>query len=875
MLLQVVKELSTARLARSQTNLRSITPEIVYLLSDIYLEKITIWLGFFDGRGDDEGWAVDAMETTLFTLKILRRLLIAGYEYPNHDIGVPRLWQHSQHHFGQFLVMVTQEPPVVVSPAKDLIEKHLIQFSKLHVQMVDKHPAAFALLPNSVDLAQAYWGLVSRFGDGYGSGKGDVGFKTSHDISSSDQLPAMEKLCVKGLTLLRACVRMVHNPVHSFKFKTPEIKAEQQKAKEHVGTQLLTDELITEFAITIVTKFFVFRPADLQSWEEHEDEWEGGASDAWEFEVRPCSEKLFCDLVINYKVLLVDPLLSFFHSVAATPDSSLISRDSVYTAMGLSAGAFYDRFDFDAFLVSTLVNDVSQTGPASKILRRRVAILIAQWITIRVSDSNKPLVYQIYSHLLNTEDQNNDHVVRVTAAREFRIVVEEFGFQEKAFLPFASDILNRIMVLVQEAETTETKLAILETIRAIATRLDQHIAPFTDQIVSMLPGLWDASGEEHLLKQAILTLLSTITGALRQDAVRYHTFILPLIRRAVEPGSDMQVYLMEEALDLWSVVLAQCPAPASVEVVALIECAFPLLEIGSESLRVVLNIVDSYVLLAPDKILGDAVRTQMLSHMTNLLGVNKRELAGLVTAIVEDTIRAASSLGGTDGMAVIANDLHENGFFGRVFAGLRDAWEAHETIGPDRKYPKLDDVVETDYFTILARIAVAGPEVLWNVMSTEGEASDIWEWLSTEWFRHLDCMANIDRQKLSCLALTRILELPPPVTPFLLSKLQDYFSMWTTIVNEMMGGRDDGDDNLIWGPSEGNEFEGAEDVRKRLHSTSDEVHTVHTFQYVKERLRTLVAICGGEDAFQQDWAVNVDKEVIAGFQRLGMPNDHD
>ena len=72
----------------------------------------------------------------------------------------------------------------------------------------------------------------------------------------------------------------------------------------------------------------------------------------------------------------------------------------------------------------------------------------------------------------------------------------------------------------QEVENTETKLAILETIRTIAVRLENHISPFTDQIVSILPGLWEASGEEHLLKQAILTILSTLVGAMKGQSQR-------------------------------------------------------------------------------------------------------------------------------------------------------------------------------------------------------------------------------------------------------------------------------------------------------------------------------------------------------------------
>ncbi|TVY39795.1 Importin [Lachnellula subtilissima] len=873
MMLQVVKELSTARLRASQTSLKSITPEIVFLLNEIYTQKIAIWMGFLQGNGDDEAGAMDALENSLFSIKILRRLLIVGYEYPNHSTDVQQIWELSQVQFGQFLEMISQDPPFLVAPAKELIERHLVQFSKLHLQMSAIHPAAFALLPSSLDLVRAYNGLIVKFGDSYGSESQDFSAKSlNKDGDSKDQRPVMEKLCLKGLNLLRGCLRMVFSPAQSFKYKTPEVKTEQQKGVALIKTELLTENLVAQLANVIVTKFFVFRQADLEAWEDDQDEWEikeEGGGDTSEFEVRPCSEKLFMDLVINYKDLLVQPLLSFFQSVASGSDSTVVTKDAVYTAMGLSAPVVFKSFDFNSFLTSTLVNDVQQTGPGYKVLRRRIAILLGQWITISISEANRPLVYQIFQHLLKSEDETNDYVVRVTAARQFKIVVDDFSFVPDGFLPYASDYLNRLMSLIQEVENTETKMAILETIRVIAVRLENNISPFADQIVSILPGLWEASGEEHLLKQAILTLLSTLVMAMKEQAQRYHAMILPLIQRAVEPGSEMQIYLMDEALELWSTILAQTPAPVPSEVVSLVEAAFPLLEIGSDTLRTVLNIVESYILLAPEAMLSDGIRLRVLSYMSNLLGVKRREMAGQVTSIVENLIRAAEKIGGSQGITLIAKDLHECGYSQKIFEGLHDAWDAHQTAGPNRRYPKLDDVVETDYFTILARLALADPNVFLTIMGSIGNADDVWRWLSTEWFRHFDSMANIDRQKLSCLALTRLLELPPPMTPVILERLQDYFAMWTSVITEMATGRDDGGDNLIWLHSEGNEYEGPEDIRKRLHSAADPVHTIHTFNFVKERLQGVVNACGGEESFHANFSINVDKDVLQGFQRLG------
>ncbi|KAM3067576.1 hypothetical protein ACMFMG_000109 [Clarireedia jacksonii] len=879
-LLQVVKELSTARLRRSQTSLQSVTPEMVFLLNIIYSQKVSQWLSFFEQNSNDEGGAMDSMENSLIAIKILRRLLIVGYEYPNHDKDVQQLWQQSQQQFGQFLSMVNAEPAILVSPAKELVERHLVQFAKLHVQMSNTHPAAFALLPNSIDLVRGYWGFVAKFGESYGSATQDFSAKSLQtDDGSKQDRPILEKLCLKGLTLLRACMKMAFNPTQSFKYRTPEVKEEQKQAVAFLKSQLLTDELVSQIASVIVTKFFVFRQVDLEAWEEDEDEWEireGGGGDSWEFEVRPCAEKLFMDLVINFKDLLVEPLLQFFQSVAGTNENSVVTKDAVYTAMGLSAAVIYQSFDFDSFLTSTLVNDVQQTGQGWKVLRRRIAILISEWITVRVSQANRPLVYQIYQHLLKSEDETNDHVVRITAARKFKAVVDDFEFSVDSFLPYAADILSRIMTLIQEVENTETKLVILETIRMIAVRMEHHIVPYADQIVSILPGLWEASGEEHLLKQAILSILSTLVASMKKEAQRYHALILPLIHRAVEPGSEMQVYLLEEALDLWSQILAQTPSPASPEILALIDYTFPLLEIGSENLRVVLDIINAYLLLAPEAMLGDAVRLRTLSYMTTLLGVTKRELSGLVTRIVEDLIRAAEKLGGSSGVTLIAKDLHTSGYTEKIFAGLRDAWEAHQTTGPDRKYPKVDDVVETDYFTILARIALADPSTFATILaSIDSNVENVWKWFSDEWFRHFDSMANIERQKLSCLALTRMLELPPPMTPLVLGKLQDYFAMWTSVISEMMAGRDDGGDNLIWGEQVVGEDESQEEVRKRVWKMEDPVHRVSAWEFVRERLGNVVQVCGGEERFQQEWLINVDKDVIEGWKKLGQGGNVD
>jgi hypothetical protein len=148
----------------------------------------------------------------------------------------------------------------------------------------------------------------------------------------------------------------------------------------------------------------------------------------------------------------------------------------VYTAIGLAADILHDQIDFDSFLENTLVAEVGKQKPGYNIIRRRIAIIISQWIAIRISKGKKPIVYQIFQHLMDRNDPLNDQVVRVTAGRKFRDVADEWEFHADNFLPYAPVTLDRLMALVQEVELAETKMALLNTISIVVERLEHDVS---------------------------------------------------------------------------------------------------------------------------------------------------------------------------------------------------------------------------------------------------------------------------------------------------------------------------------------------------------------------------------------------------------------
>lgn len=151
-------------------------------------------------------------------------------------------------------------------------------------------------------------------------------------------------------------------------------------------------------------------------------------------------------------------------------------KDSLYSAVGLGAACLEKHLDFNTFLTSTLVPEVQLQQPGYNILRRRTAILLGQWVPVKPGELDRAAIYGIFQHLLDKNDQTNDQVVRVTAGRQLRYVLDPYEFTAEEFLPFATPILQSLMGLIEEVSLSETKMALLETVRVVVVKMEDHVS---------------------------------------------------------------------------------------------------------------------------------------------------------------------------------------------------------------------------------------------------------------------------------------------------------------------------------------------------------------------------------------------------------------
>ena len=401
-----------------------------------------------------------------------------------------------------------------------------------------------------------------------------------------------------------------------------------------------------------------------------------------------------------------------------------------------------------------------------------------------------------------------------------------------------------------------------------------------------------------MIKQAVLSILSTLIMALGAASQKYHALILPLIADAMNPTSPVHEFLFEEAVDLWRSIMSQSAAPLAGDLVDLLPLALQVLDYDSQLVQTCLEIVNAYIILAPEAVLADRFRSPTLEALTGAMDARKWELVHAASTSIQNVIRSGEMLGGETGVASIVSDLVRVGLLPRILERLHAAWEAHQSTGPNAKSSPIKPTTQVEYVLILSRIALGDPNAILNLLAslplpsgggvpqlteaTSGaNVEAIWPWLATEWFGSLDSMGNPEHQKVACLALTRLFEVQRPVgagssagqfSDLVLGRLQDYLSMWTSAVVDAQGDATK-PDCYVWpeGAPAPTEYDTPLMTAESALAAKDPLHTQTTHAFIMARLMDMIARVGGEAAFNDNWLVNVDRDVLAGFQGLTTP----
>jgi hypothetical protein len=216
-----VKDLATGKLTRTKSNLQSVTPEILKVLGDVYVRHVQVWQNLLSQQPVNDRTA-QMMTISLSALKIMRRLIVAGYEFPNRSDVVNQAWSLLTGHVWIFFSSA-QKDAVGNEEIIVLLRKHVINIGKLFLDVNTSHPAAFALLPNTLELLGRYWEVAVVHGEAMATQSkkavnGNTGddHKLETEVEQNQRL-FQEKVALQAMLLFRVCLKMIYSPSATFK----------------------------------------------------------------------------------------------------------------------------------------------------------------------------------------------------------------------------------------------------------------------------------------------------------------------------------------------------------------------------------------------------------------------------------------------------------------------------------------------------------------------------------------------------------------------------------------------------------------------------------------------------------------------------------
>ncbi|XP_059550533.1 importin-11 isoform X3 [Myotis daubentonii] len=566
------------------------------LASGIYNFACSLWNHHTDTflhhvSSGNEAAALNSLERTLLSLKVLRKLTVNGFVEPHRNMEVMGFLHGIFDRLKQFLECSRNVDTDTVF--RDKLEKTIILFTKVLLDFLDQHPFSFTpLIQRSLEFSVSY--VFTEVGEGV----------------------TFERFIVQCMNLIKMIVKnYAYKPSKNFEDSSPET-LEAHKIK----MAFFTYPTLTEICRRLVSHYFLLTEEELTMWEEDPEGFtvEETGGDSWKYSLRPCTEVLFIDIFHEYNQTLTPVLLEMMQRLQGPTNvedmNALLIKDAVYNAVGLAAFELFDSVDFDQWFKNQLLPELQVTHNRYKPLRRRVIWLIGQWVSVKFKSDLRPMLYEAICNLLQDQD-----------------------------LVYLETMFTLLFQLLQQVTECDTKMHVLHVLSCVIERVNMQIRPYVGCLVQYLPLLWKQSEEHNMLRCAILTTLIHLVQGLGADSKNLYPFLLPVIQLSTDVSQPPHVYLLEDGLELWLVTLENSPC-ITPELLRIFQNMPPLLEQSSENLRTCFKIINGYIFLSSTEFL-QTYAAGLCQSFCELLSDITTEGQVQVLKVVENALKVNPVLG--------------------------------------------------------------------------------------------------------------------------------------------------------------------------------------------------------------------------------------
>ncbi|KAF9008940.1 armadillo-type protein [Cyathus striatus] len=729
----------------------------------------------------------------------------------------------------------------------DIITRHIQAFGKFFRRLQQLSHQRFVDLPLCSDLVLFYWSQVVE------ATSGPVEL-----IDDSNHVLYPVRFLVQGMVL----------------FKENLAQWTPTRRDGNPNKNSLSEEFVQNAVHLLITRFMPLNPKDLDNWISDPEEWvnlEDKENDQWEFEIRPCSERVLMQLSNQFSDFVAPLLVSTFQQLApqrAVELTDIVQKEALYCAIGRCAIRLKGKIPFEEWLTHTLSEEARDTNPNYPIIKRRIAWLIGKWASEECTSASNPALLNIIIHLLQDRSQGTDTVVRLTAAVALRECVDTINFDADSFAPFLPIAVSELVRLIGEAETMESKRRVDDTLNAVIEQAGTRIAPFISIITEPLPQIWHSAGDDWLFKGSLLVTVTKLVESVKELSTSLGSITVPLIREGLMPG--VLTYLDEDALNLWLAALRNTTVIGSVNgapaLSELLPQAISLLATNLDLLGRITDILESYFLLDAPGIL------QMFSSQlfTAFLGALKSKA---VIANLKDILDVLCLLIQISPSSLWGEALHTSGLFAHILTNLIDA--------------ESDTTFLTHHIFFFSRIVMGDRQMFLQLMSATATALNqtetyLYDGLLDQWWGKFDNMSEPRHRKLVAMSIASLVSTGRQEV---LQRLPtEIFNLWLDVfgeIKEVLSTRDTDEDESsvadsptslkrFWELDEAPSafYKGSEGTpeyqRRKAVYDRDPVRSTQLNGYVAAHIREAETACGPQ--VLQNYLSKTDPAVLKQIQ---------
>ncbi|GMG56512.1 unnamed protein product [Ambrosiozyma monospora] len=247
-------------------------------------------------------------------------------------------------------------------------------------------------------------------------------------------------------------------------------KDEIKKASDIVTNEFFSEQLLLNLVNLICNWYLKLKPSDLENWTNEPEEWINEELQAsYEFQVRSCAENYFEDLATYFKELLAPFILQKIESSLTDPSVDILTKDSILCVFQLSAQSIANSCNFDKLFANYfLPESLKNESQNSSILKRRVCLIVSEWVSIQCSDTTRLHIYGLISSLL--EPNGGDTVVKLTAIQTLQHLIDDWEFRKSSFQEFVGPIISNMIELLSGLQLTESKMFVLKVMSVLIER---------------------------------------------------------------------------------------------------------------------------------------------------------------------------------------------------------------------------------------------------------------------------------------------------------------------------------------------------------------------------------------------------------------------